>query len=204
MKLNKWVLSSLLLILSAVTISGCVSSYSLTQDDQRHINSTIKSYFSDIDSNSSSNATTVGSNYTSGSFDDNMTVLNSTAINSTEANCTVKRVTQTYRIDSKSTSSFSGGSSDSSTKSSFDEDYDFAINPVGSPSTASTPSTPTIPDTSDMDVQTTGTKTTYDVSTIGKNEELWLFVVEKDNETDTNSTWSIVSAKLISSTPLQV
>lgn len=87
-------------VLAVVSVSGCIgSTYSLSNEDKSSINSSINSYFSDIDTSSRGNATTVGSKFNMSGFD-GMKIENLTALSNNQAKAVVTRTVQSYKITS--------------------------------------------------------------------------------------------------------
>lgn len=85
-------------VLAVVSVSGCIgSTYSLSDEDKNSINSTINSYFNDIDTSSRGNATTTGSKF---NMSDGMTIENLTALSNNQAKAVVTRTVQSYKITS--------------------------------------------------------------------------------------------------------
>jgi hypothetical protein len=94
-------ITPILLILALVSISGCTEQELINEGNLSNINSTIDTYFSDMDSDNNENLS-IGDNYTStfSSEDMNITV---TPNSNTSANVTVVRVIDVSKITSKST-----------------------------------------------------------------------------------------------------
>lgn len=87
-------------VLAVVSVSGCIgSTYSLSNEDKNSINSSINSYFNDIDTSSRGNATTVGSKFNMSGFD-GMKIENLTALSNNQAKAVVTRTVQSYKITS--------------------------------------------------------------------------------------------------------